>query len=192
MKTPTEIRKIMEEHTFLAREFFERSADDVAKAADRLVRALREGRKVLFFGNGGSAADSQHLAAELTGRFRMERNPLPALALTTNTSSLTAIGNDYDFDQVFARQIQALGVKGDVAIAISTSGQSRNILEAIRVASEQGLETIGLLGREGGPAREMVDIPLVVGAQKTERIQEIHIMIGHILCEIVEEELFGS
>jgi D-sedoheptulose 7-phosphate isomerase len=185
-----QIRQIAEEHAFLLKTFFDRCADDVAGVADRLVRTVRQGRKVLLFGNGGSAADAQHIAAELVNRFQVDRPGLPAIALTTDTSALTSIANDVGFDQVFARQIDALGRKGDLAIALSTSGNSPNVVEAVRAAREREIETVGLLGRDGGRAREFVDHALVVGAEKSSRIQEIHILVGHVLCEAVEEALF--
>lgn len=186
-----QVSKIAEEHAFLLKTFFDRCADDVAEAATRLVRTFRQGGKVLLFGNGGSAADAQHIACELVGRLESADRPaLPAIALSTDTSALTAISNDTGFDKVFSRQIQALGNKGDLAIAISTSGNSPSVVEGIRTARELDIETLGLLGRDGGRAREFVDRALIVGAERTARIQEIHILIGHILCEAVEHELF--
>jgi len=156
-----------------------------------LADAIQRGGKVLFFGNGGSAADAQHLAAEFTGRFLIERRPLAGLALTVNTSSLTAIGNDYSFELVFARQIEALGKPGDVAIGISTSGNSPNVLRAIEVARKLQMVTVGLTGRSGklsSAAEYCIRIP----SDSTPRIQEAHILTGHILCEIVDRQLFGS
>lgn len=184
--------KIAEEHLFIVRHFFERNADTLTKVADRLVRCLQGGGKLLLFGNGGSAADAQHFAAELVGRYQHERPALPAIALTVDTSALTAIANDYGYDQVFARQVEALGSKGDVAIAISTSGRSPSVIEAVRAAKAKQLTTVGLLGRDGGALKELVDIALVVEAQKTSRIQEVHILIAHVLCETIERELFLS
>lgn len=163
----------------------------VAEIGCVLADAIRQGGKVFFFGNGGSAADAQHLAAEFTGRFLIERRPLPGLALTVNTSSLTAIGNDYSFELVFARQIEALGKVGDVAIGISTSGNSPNVLRAIEAARKLQMGTVGLTGRGGklaGAAEYCIRIP----SDSTPRIQEAHILTGHILCEIVDRELFGS
>ncbi len=153
--------------------------------------ALRAGNKVLFMGNGGSAADAQHLAAEFTGRYLLERRALPALALNVNTSSITAIGNDYSFDIIFSRQIEALGVPGDVAIGLSTSGNSRNILLAMQAARERKLTTVAMTGHSGGLLNDAVDICLRIPSVETPRIQECHIMAGHILCEIVEHELCG-
>jgi D-sedoheptulose 7-phosphate isomerase len=185
------LSEIVEEHLFLTRRFFEKSSDQVQKAAAVLIRALQQGGKVLLFGNGGSAAQAQHMAAELTGRFQMERPGLPAFSLTVDTSALTAIANDYGYEFVFARQLEALAQKGDVAIGLSTSGHSRNVIEAIRTAKAKGMPTIGLLGREGGQLRELVDVALVVDGQKTSRIQEVHDVIMHVLCEAIERELFA-
>jgi D-sedoheptulose 7-phosphate isomerase len=154
-----------------------------------IARCFRGGGKLLFFGNGGSAADAQHLAAEFVGRFRIERQALPAIALTTDSSILTAVGNDYGFDQIFARQVQALGRPGDVAIGISTSGNSPNVNSAITQAAKQELKTIGLAGKDGGSLAKGVDISITVASTNVAMIQECHITIGHILCELVENEL---
>jgi D-sedoheptulose 7-phosphate isomerase len=153
---------------------------------------LVRGNKVLLFGNGGSAADAQHIAAEWMGRFQFERQPYPAIALTTDTSILTAIGNDYGFDRVFERQIQALGQKGDIALAISTSGNSPNVLSATDAATEAGLITVGLTGKDGGRLGAKVRYHLNVPHTLSARVQEVHIMIGHILCELVESDLYAS
>jgi D-sedoheptulose 7-phosphate isomerase len=166
--------------------FFEERADDVVRAAELMIAALRSGRKILLFGNGGSAADAQHLAAELVNRYRRARPALAALALTTDTSILTAIANDASFEDVFSRQIEALGEPGDVAIAISTSGRSPNVVRAVETARRLGLRTIGLLGRDGGLVAPLVDVPLIVPAEETPRIQEVHITLGHILCDLIE------
>ena len=155
------------------------------------AESLRKGGTVFFFGNGGSAGDAQHLAAELVGRYLRERPALRGVALTTNTSCLTAIGNDYGYDQVFARQLDALGSEGDIAIGISTSGSSKNVLRAVEVAKRKGMITIALTGKEGGALRSVVDYCLCISSDQTPRIQEAHIMIGHILCEVVEDNLFG-
>ena len=163
----------------------------VADAGRAMVDALRRGGKILFFGNGGSAADAQHLAAELTGRFLKERRPLPGLALTVNTSSLTAIGNDYSFDLVFARQVEALGRPVDVAVGISTSGNSENVLRAIEAARTINMATIGLTGR-GGKLADAAEYGIRIPSDCTPRIQEAHILTGYILCEIVEQQLFGA
>ena len=163
--------------------------ENIVDAAMLIARCLRGGGKLLFFGNGGSAADAQHLAAEFVGRFRIERQALPAIALTTDSSILTAVGNDYGFDQIFARQVQALGRPGDVAIGISTSGNSPNVNGAIKQAAKQDLKTIGLAGKDGGSLVKSVDVSIVVASTNIARIQECHITIGHILCEVVENEL---
>lgn len=172
----------------------ERAAQDVSgtvRAADAVVTALRQGRKVLAFGNGGSAADAQHFVAELVGRYQIERRAWPALALSTDTSILTALGNDYGFDRVFARQIEAHGQAGDVALGITTSGRSPNVLRAFETANQRGLVTIALTGRSGGDAGRLAAIHLAVDDDRTPRIQEVHITLLHILCELVEEELNG-
>jgi D-sedoheptulose 7-phosphate isomerase len=160
--------------------------------ADLLVDTFRNGKKLLVMGNGGSAADAQHLAGEIVGRFRLERRGLPAIALSTDTSILTAVGNDYGFDAVFSRQVEALAQEGDLVIGISTSGSSPNVLSALRLAREMGCRTVGLLGKDGGTIRHQVDVDLTVPGQDTPRIQEGHITIIHILCELVEEALFGE
>ncbi|WP_292655827.1 D-sedoheptulose 7-phosphate isomerase [Nitratifractor sp.] len=158
------------------------------EAAGRLMlQTLQNGNKVLLCGNGGSAADAQHIAAELTGRFLKERRGLPAVALTTDTSALTAIGNDYGFDRVFERQVEALAVEGDLLVGISTSGNSANVLRALERANALGCLTLGLSGRDGGAMNDLCDLNLVVPAQETARIQEMHILIGHLLCAMVDE-----
>jgi D-sedoheptulose 7-phosphate isomerase len=173
-------------------EVFRRLADlspSVESAAALIARALAGDHKLLLCGNGGSAADSQHLAAEFTGRFVKDRRPLAALALTTDTSALTCIANDYSFDEVFSRQVTALGRAGDCLLAISTSGNSPNVLRAAEAARAGGLRTIGLLGRDGGKLLALCDVPIVVPSSTTARIQEAHIFIGHALCAMVEEAL---
>jgi D-sedoheptulose 7-phosphate isomerase len=162
----------------------------VAQISEMLVNALKQGNKVLLFGNGGSAADAQHIAAELVGRFAFDRPALPALALSVNSSCVTAIGNDYGFDQVFSRQIEALARSGDVAIGITTSGNSPNILRAVSTAKKMGLSTIGLTGSAGGKLKNSVDHCICVPSNETPRIQECHILIGHIISELVEREIF--
>ena len=152
---------------------------------------IRGGGKVIFFGNGGSAADAQHLAAELSGRFYLDRPALPALSLSTNSSTLTAISNDYGFEHVFARQLPGVGARGDVAVAISTSGNSPNVLAAIELAQRIGMITFGWTGRGGGRLAEIVDYALRIDSTESPRIQEAHITAGHIVCEIAERELFG-
>jgi D-sedoheptulose 7-phosphate isomerase len=167
-------------------------APAIADVAALMIDAFRRGGKLLVMGNGGSAADAQHLAAEIVGRFRMERKALPAIALSTDTSILTAVGNDYGFDSVFRRQVEALAGEGDVVMGISTSGSSPNVLEALRCAREMGCRTVGLLGRDGGAIKELADMDLTVPGRDTPRIQEAHITIIHILCELVEQGLFGD
>jgi D-sedoheptulose 7-phosphate isomerase len=164
----------------------------IVEAASVIVSCFRSGRKLLFFGNGGSAADAQHLAAEFVGRFVLERAGLPAIALTTDSSILTAVGNDYGFDQVFARQIQALGSPGDVAIAISTSGNSPNVIEGVKAAKKGDLKTIGLSGKDGGLLAKEANLAITIASTSTARIQECHIAVGHLLCELTEEELEGG
>jgi len=161
----------------------------IFEAAGLIIMCLRAGGKLLLFGNGGSAADAQHLAAEFVGRFARERAGLPAVALTTDSSILTAVGNDYGFDQIFARQVQALGRPGDVAIAISTSGNSPNIIEAVKAARKGSLKTIGLSGKDGGLLAKEADLVITVASTTTARIQECHIAVGHLLCELTEEAL---
>lgn len=158
-------------------------------AADALVNAYLSGHKAIFFGNGGSAADAQHLAAEFVGRYLRERGPLPALALNTNSSAVTAIGNDYGYDEVFARQLEAFAVSGDVAVGISTSGNSRSVTQALIRARQLGLFTIGLTGATGGKMKGMVDALIAVPSEDTPRIQECHTLAGHALCDAVEQAI---
>lgn len=165
---------------------------EITRTAEAIIAALREGKKVLLMGNGGSAADAQHFAAELVGRFLSERRALPAIALTTDTSILTAVGNDYGFDEVFKRQVEALAQPGDVVIGISTSGRSNNVFHALTSANQIGCKTVGLLGRDGGNIAGIVDIPLTVAVQETPHIQEAHVTIIHIICDLVERELFAT
>jgi D-sedoheptulose 7-phosphate isomerase len=161
----------------------------IDQTAGLIAATLSQGGKLLLCGNGGSASDSQHIAAELTGRFLKDRRPLAAVALTTDTSALTSIANDYSFDEVFSRQVMGLGRKGDCLLAISTSGNSRNVLRAAEAARAAGMHVIGLLGRDGGALRPLCDVPIVVPSTTTARIQEAHIFIGHTLCAMVEEAL---
>lgn len=170
----------------LKRRFFDAELDHVLAQADDMAERLRRGGRVLVAGNGGSAADAQHLAAELSGRYLKERKALAGIALTTDTSALTAIGNDYGFDFVFSRQVEALGRPGDLFIGISTSGNSPNILKAVESAKELGLRTLGLLGRDGGKLKGLVDDALVVPSTVTARIQEVHQMIYHFWCEALD------
>ncbi|MGD0624989.1 MAG: D-sedoheptulose 7-phosphate isomerase [Thermodesulfobacteriota bacterium] len=170
--------------------FIRQNAEVLARAVKMIVQAFKAGHKVLLFGNGGSAADAQHIAAEFVNRFLIERPPLPAIALTTDTSILTSVSNDYGYAESFAKQVKALGREGDVAIGISTSGAAANVIKAIQVAKEMGLKTVGLAGRDGGELSKLVDIALVVDSQSVPRIQEVHITIGHVLCEMVDRMLF--
>lgn len=162
---------------------------NIERAAEIISSSLTCGGKLLIFGNGGSAADSQHIAAELVGRFKRERRAMAAIALTTNTSTLTAIANDYGYDAVFGRQIEALGKPGDVALGISTSGNSRNVIAALKKARAMGLETIALTGCKGGKMKACADLNIVVASSDTPRIQEAHALVGHILCDLVERKL---
>lgn len=162
----------------------------IEKAADQCIKALKKGNKIILAGNGGSAADAQHIAGELVNRFGFERPGLAAVAITTDTSVITSISNDYGFDKVFSRQIEAIGKKGDVFISLSTSGISANILEAIKEAKSKGIFTIGLTGKSGGKMSDMCDLLLKVPVDDTPRIQEVHILIGHIICSLIENRLF--
>jgi D-sedoheptulose 7-phosphate isomerase len=184
------VRAALEDSIAAKRATLEACAGAIAAAAERAVECFRAGHKLIAFGNGGSASDAQHLCAELAGRYVRERPGLPAIALTANTSDLTAIGNDYGYDQVFARLVEAHGRAGDVAVAISTSGNSRNVLEAVAAARQRGLATIGLTGRGGGKLAGCVDVPIVVASDRTPRIQETHIAIIHVLCELIDDALF--
>jgi D-sedoheptulose 7-phosphate isomerase len=177
------------EHMDTAQKTFATMQGDFEKLLNACEKSINQGGKILFFGNGGSAADAQHLATELAVRYVKDREPIPAIALTTDTSSLTAISNDMGFDQVFARQVQALGRKGDVAIAISTSGTSANVLKALQAARNSGLITVGFTGRDGGKMKPLCDILLVVPANTTARIQEMHITLGQMLCGALEQKL---
>ena len=163
--------------------------DRIIQAADLISEAIKSGHKILLFGNGGSAADAQHLAAEFVNRFKIERPPLAALALTTDTSIITSIGNDYHFDEIFSKQVMALGQKGDIAIGISTSGNSGNVFKAVNAAKTSGIFTIGFTGR-GGKLAEAADLTLTVTSDTTARIQEVHITMGHIICDLVDRILF--
>jgi D-sedoheptulose 7-phosphate isomerase len=184
------VRGVFEESARVKREAAGALAGPVAAAAARIAGCYRRGGRTLLFGNGGSAADAQHIAAEWTGRLTRERPGLPSIALTANTSDLTAIGNDYGFDRIFARLVEAHGRAGDVAIAISTSGNSPNVLAGVEEARARGLETIGLLGRGGGKLRDRVDLAIVVPSDDTQRIQESHITAAHAMAELVDHLLY--
>jgi D-sedoheptulose 7-phosphate isomerase len=168
----------------------EKNSGDLIQAALMIVEAFNNEKKLMIFGNGGSAADAQHLAAEFVNRFMIERPPLPAVALTTDTSILTSVGNDYSFTDIFSKQVKALGLEGDVAWGMSTSGTSANVVHALAVARERGVRTIGMTGADGGRLREVTDVLLTVDATSTPRIQECHITMGHIICELVDYLLF--
>lgn len=182
------IRQIVEESIRAKTEALDQNIEPLARAAGAVIASFSSGGKILLCGNGGSAADSQHIAAEFVGRFQKERRALPAIALTTDTSILTSLSNDYSYDIIFARQVEALGNKGDVLIGISTSGNSSNVVKAFEQARRQGLVTVAFSGRDGGVVARAADIAVVVPAQKTARVQEAHITFFHALCEIVEDE----
>lgn len=164
-------------------------SSQIQQSIESIIQCIKNGNKIILFGNGGSAADAQHIAAELIGRFKLERKSFPAIALTTDTSILTSLGNDYSYDVVFSRQCESLVSKGDVVIGISTSGNSKNVIEGIKAAKQKGAITIGLLGNEGGILKEVSDIPIIVNSSITSEIQEVHRVIYHIICKIVETEL---
>ncbi len=167
------------------------SSAEIEFISDKVYLAMKKGNKLMIFGNGGSAADAQHIVGEFVCRFLKDRKPLPAIALTTNTTNLTAISNDYSYEEVFSRQLEALGKRGDVAIGITTSGSSPNVIRGIRKAKEMGIYTIGLTGRDGGMLKDEADRTIIVGSDKTSIIQEVHIAIGHLISLIVEERMFG-
>ena len=187
------ITKAFEESIQAKKAFLKENLATLMSAIDAVAEAFLRGNKFLIFGNGGSAADSQHIAAEFVNRFRIERPPLPALALTTDTSTITSISNDYGYADCFARQIKALGKEGDVALAISTSGNAANVLAAIEVCKKLKIATIGLTGGDGGKMARQVDYLLRVSEGKnTARIQETHILVGHVICELVDQKLFSA
>jgi len=189
-KMKDKIKYLIEESINVKKDVISSQLDPIQKTAEAVIATLRAGGKVILFGNGGSAADSQHIAAEMVGRFLKERKALPALALTTNTSLLTAIGNDYSFTQTFARQLDAMAEKKDVVIGISTSGKAANVIEAVDLANKKGMTTIALTGGDGGGLAKIAKISIIIPSKVTPRIQEAHITIGHIICQIVEDELF--
>jgi len=175
------------EHLKAAQATLEYIADPLEIAANLCIDSLQSGGKILLFGNGGSAADAQHIAAEMVGRYKVERKGLPAIALTTDTSALTSIGNDYGYSHVFDRQVEALANKGDVVIGISTGGSSGNVISALKLAKDIGCKTISFSGRDGGEMNALCDINLVVPAEDTPRIQEMHIVIGHTICHLIDQ-----
>jgi len=174
-------------HLETIQKVIETSQDDLVRASAMAVDTLKAGKKILLFGNGGSAADAQHIAAELTGRYKTERRGLPGIALTTDTSALTAIGNDYGYDRVFDRQVESLANEGDLLIGISTSGNSKNVINAFNVGRELGCKILGLSGRDGGVMNELCDLNLVVPSDNTPRIQEMHILFGHTICQLIDD-----
>ncbi|MEJ2200832.1 MAG: D-sedoheptulose 7-phosphate isomerase [Desulfuromonadaceae bacterium] len=186
-----EIKQHFSAHVDTINQVAEQLSGNISACVRLLADGLAAGNKLLVMGNGGSAADSQHMAAEFVGRFLMERKALPAIALTTDTSILTAVGNDYGYDEIFKRQVEALAQPGDLVLGISTSGNSGNIVRALEAAKALGCKTIGLLGRDGGAIAPLVDLNLTVPVQDTPRIQEAHLTIIHILCDLVEKDLFG-
>ncbi len=183
------IEKEFQGHLETIQKVMETMSEPLQEASKIAVEALKNGNKVILFGNGGSAADAQHIAAELTGRYKTERRGLPGIALTTDTSALTAIGNDYGYDRVFDRQVEALANDGDVLIGISTSGNSTNVINAFKVGQELGCKILGFSGRDGGAMNEYCDVNLVVPSNDTPRIQEMHILFGHTICQIIDNEL---
>jgi D-sedoheptulose 7-phosphate isomerase len=187
LKEESLMTEAFKNHEALTSLTYEHCGSTILRLASYMIDALENGRKVFFMGNGGSAADAQHLTAELVGRFTRERQGLPAIALTTDTSILTAIANDYGYDQIFSRQIEALAQDGDVVVGISTSGNSPNILKAMEAASNKGCILVGFAGNKGGKLYENTDLCITVPSLVTARIQEMHILIGHVLCDIVEE-----
>jgi len=187
-----EIISIFEESANLKKEFVYEYAEDIVNLGILIGKRLKLGNKLLICGNGGSAADSQHFAAEVVGRFEKERKGFSAIALTTDTSALTAIGNDYGFDKVFSRQVEALGQKGDILIGISTSGNSNNVIEAVKVAKGLGIFTVGLLGKDGGQLKDLVDKAFIVRSNNTARIQEVHITFIHAICRVLDLYLIGE
>jgi D-sedoheptulose 7-phosphate isomerase len=190
MSLTARLAEAVAEANLLKNRLVTEQAEQVAAAARLLADTLQEGGKILLFGNGGSAADAQHLAAEFVNRFRIERPPLAAIALTTDTSILTSIANDYDFLEVFAKQVRALGRPEDVALGLSTSGNSGNVVRGLEAARQMGLKTLALSGGEGGPVAAAADMAIVVPSQSTPRVQEVHITIGHVLCDLVDFLLF--
>lgn len=185
-----EINEILNEHVENLKLLNEENYTFIIKRiVEATVESLKENKKLLIAGNGGSASDAQHFAGEIVGRFLLERRGMPAISLSTDTSVLTSIGNDYGFDTIFSRQVEALGEKGDILFGISTSGNSENVLKAVIEAKKKGMKTIGLLGRDGGKLKQLCDISLVIPFEKTARVQEVHIMAIHTICKIVEERM---
>ncbi len=187
------ITQAFEDSIQAKKRFLKENLDNLITVIDRIAQAFANGNKLLLFGNGGSAADAQHIAAEFVNRFRIERPPLPALALTTDTSAITSIANDYDYKEIFAKQVRALGKAGDIALAISTSGNAANVLAAVEACKKLKIATVGLTGGDGGKLSKRTDFLLRVSATKsTARIQETHILVAHVICEMVDQKLFPS
>ena len=200
VKSKNEFKKIMtnnsnlieycfKEHLKVIDETLKSLSEKIERSADMIAKSLAHDGTILWCGNGGSAADSQHIAAEFVGRFKKDRKPLRSIALTTDTSVISCISNDYSYEEIFSRQLEALGRNNDILVVISTSGKSKNIVEAILSAKKMGIKTIGLLGKDGGECKSLLDLPLIIPSTVTARIQETHILIEHLLCEIVEEKL---
>lgn len=183
------VQHAFNEHISVIKEAFVNLEENIKKSSDMIAKSLASQGTIFWCGNGGSAADSQHIAAEFIGRFKKDRQPLRSIALTTDTSVLTCISNDYSYEKIFSRQLKALGRKGDVMVAITTSGKSENIKQALIQAQKMGIKTIGLLGKKGGKCKNYVDIPIIIPSDTTARIQEAHILIEHLLCELVENKL---
>lgn len=186
------IDEILQESISVKEKFIIDYKDNLISLAEKIVSSFTSDRKLLICGNGGSAADAQHIAAEFVNRFEMERPPLPAIALTTDTSIITSIGNDYSFNDIFTKQIKAIGLEGDILLAISTSGNSPNILSAVETAREMDIYVAGLTGGGGGKLKDICDMCMTAGSDSTARIQETHILAGHIICKLVDEMLFGG
>ena len=186
------ICEFLTESIELKQKIISNNLEEISQLIPTILSSFESNNKILLCGNGGSAADAQHFAAELVGRYRLERRSLPAISLTTDTSNLTAIGNDYGFEQIFSRQIDSLGLEGDVLVVISTSGNSKNLIKAVEIAQSKGMKTIGLLGKDGGKLKSLCNQVFVVPSNNTPRIQEIHILVIHMICEIVEHSLFGG
>jgi len=187
------IIKAFEESVLAKKAFLEENLNSLVTVINLLAAAFSNGKKFLLFGNGGSAADAQHIAAEFVNRFRIERRPLPALALTTDTSAITSIANDYDYKDIFAKQVKALGKEGDIALAISTSGNAENVLAAVDACKELKIISVGLTGGDGGKLAKRADYLLCVSEGKnTARVQETHILVGHVICEMVDQKLFST
>ncbi|MBI1822630.1 MAG: D-sedoheptulose 7-phosphate isomerase [Nitrospirae bacterium] len=186
------IREIFDQSIETKKDFIETHSEKIEEAVTLTVKAFRKGLKIFFFGNGGSASDASHLAAEFVNRFKIERPGLPALALATDMAVLTSIGNDYDYSEIFSRQIKTFGQEGDIAVAISTSGNSPNVVKGALAAKEKGMKIIAFTGGKGGKIAPLADLAFVVRSTVTARIQETHITLGHVICELVDEVLYGS